>query len=261
MTREWTIEEKAQLSRLVERFGRCGQWEAIAAALGTGRPASACLKVYATDINGLSTALGFASSDAAAATAGTAATAAGSSRQPDLPATRTGLPIFTPQMDEMLREQVQALGPRWRLIGQRMGLDRKQVYWRWDKVLRSAARRGPWGVGEDLLLLTGIARMGLRWDLVAQVRRGVRGCKGVSCGLRAKAWMCWRLHACVLRLGSNPLPCVFVRQVLPGRSARQCRERWVEVLDPRVDRGPWTAPLLEKLKEVSHGDESRVCSK
>lgn len=32
-----------------------------------------------------------------------------------------------------------------------------------------------------------------------------------------------------------------IAQDLPGRSGKQCRERWHNHLDPKVDRGPWTA--------------------
>jgi hypothetical protein len=39
---------------------------------------------------------------------------------------------------------------------------------------------------------------------------------------------------------------------LPGRIGKQCRERWVNALDPSVDREPWTPEedaLLLKLHE------------
>ncbi|KIZ04799.1 hypothetical protein MNEG_3152 [Monoraphidium neglectum] len=98
-TRPWGPQERQLLMQLVQQHGRNGQWEAIAAALGTGRPASACLRFFATQLGG-------------AAAAAAAAAAA---------------PVFTPQMDDELRRLVEAVGPRWRLIGQRMGLRAKQV--------------------------------------------------------------------------------------------------------------------------------------
>jgi hypothetical protein len=148
--------------------GRSGQWEAIAAALGTGRPACACLREFATGLEGAALVAGVAQPEGSAGQPGArAGRPAGAARGGGL--------LFTPRMDEMLREQVQALGPRWKLIGRRMGLDSRSVYWRWSKVLGASQRRGAWSVSEDLLLLTGIARMGLRWDLVAQVRGGGGG--------------------------------------------------------------------------------------
>lgn len=127
------------------KHGRSGRWAAIASELATGRPPGACLREYASALAG-------AASFAAVASA-----------------PRAGLPLFSADMDAMLREQVAALGPRWRLIAQRMGLEPRQVYWRWEKVLRSTQKRGNWDVAEDLLLLTAIAQLGLRFDLVAQV--------------------------------------------------------------------------------------------
>jgi hypothetical protein len=54
------------------------------------------------------------------------------------------------------------------------------------------------------------------------------------------------------------LPCA---QVLPGRSARQCRERWVEALDPRNVKGPWSIEQLEELKEVKGGPKGAALHK
>jgi hypothetical protein len=112
----------APTRRLVAVHGRSGQWEAIAAALGTGRPPAACLREFATGLE-------------AASLLGPPGGAEDPAGLPGLPGPRTGLPLFTPQMDELLREQVQALGPRWKLIGHRMGLDSRQVRRRprgWD---------------------------------------------------------------------------------------------------------------------------------
>ena len=44
-----------------------------------------------------------------------------------------------------------------------------------------------------------------------------------------------------------------IARFLPGRTARQVRERWVNFLDPRLNRNPWSdsemALLLEKFRE------------
>jgi hypothetical protein len=46
-----------------------------------------------------------------------------------------------------------------------------------------------------------------------------------------------------------------VATMLPGRSARQCRERWLTYLDPEVNRTPWTSEEDGLLFDVfqSHG--------
>jgi hypothetical protein len=51
------------------------------------------------------------------------------------------------------------------------------------------------------------------------------------------------------------LPWGEIAAMLPGRSARQCRERWLEYLRPGIRVGPWTAEedeLLLRLIQV-HG--------
>jgi hypothetical protein len=47
-----------------------------------------------------------------------------------------------------------------------------------------------------------------------------------------------------------------IAEGVPGRSARQCRERWASYLAPHVVNGPWSAAedslLLEKIGEIGH---------
>lgn len=48
----------------------------------------------------------------------------------------------------------------------------------------------------------------------------------------------------------------FVAAQLPGRSSRQCRERWVNYLSPYIRHDPWNEKedreLVEKVNEVGH---------
>jgi hypothetical protein len=47
-----------------------------------------------------------------------------------------------------------------------------------------------------------------------------------------------------------------IAEQLPGRTVRQCRERWFSYLSPHVVNGPWTADedrlLLAKAEELGH---------
>jgi hypothetical protein len=47
-----------------------------------------------------------------------------------------------------------------------------------------------------------------------------------------------------------------ITEQLPGRSARQCRERWTSYLAPDVVKEPWSEAenklLLDKIREVGH---------
>lgn len=46
-----------------------------------------------------------------------------------------------------------------------------------------------------------------------------------------------------------------ISSFVPGRTATQCRERWVNCLDPKLNRGKWTEEEDEKLREAiaEHG--------
>jgi hypothetical protein len=39
-------------------------------------------------------------------------------------------------------------------------------------------------------------------------------------------------------------------ELLPGRLGKQCRERWFNALDPKIDRGPWTEEEDQTLIEL-----------
>ncbi|MDR0661950.1 MAG: hypothetical protein LBF76_00990 [Holosporales bacterium] len=47
---------------------------------------------------------------------------------------------------------------------------------------------------------------------------------------------------------------VYIAVCMPGRNARQCRERWIHYLNPSVNRTPWTEGeyqlLIEKYNEL-----------
>jgi hypothetical protein len=41
-----------------------------------------------------------------------------------------------------------------------------------------------------------------------------------------------------------------IASLLPGRTAKQCRERWYNHLCPDITRGPWTAGAYHLLTRV-----------
>ena len=41
-----------------------------------------------------------------------------------------------------------------------------------------------------------------------------------------------------------------IRTLVPSRTAVQCRERWVNILDAHINRGPWTNEEDKKLIEL-----------
>jgi hypothetical protein len=61
------------------------------------------------------------------------------------------------------------------------------------------------------------------------------------------------LETAIDQLGTNDWETIAQR--IPGRSARQCRERWLTYLSPEVNRTPWTAKEDALLFDVlqTHG--------
>lgn len=46
--------------------------------------------------------------------------------------------------------------------------------------------------------------------------------------------------------------------MVPKRTAVQCRERWVNVLDPKVNKSPWTPEEEKKLIDVCNKYEGML---
>ena len=46
--------------------------------------------------------------------------------------------------------------------------------------------------------------------------------------------------------------------MVPGRTASQCRERWVNVLDTNLNRGKWESEEDEKLITICRQYEGEV---
>lgn len=48
-----------------------------------------------------------------------------------------------------------------------------------------------------------------------------------------------------------------ISQQVPTRTSVQCRERWVNVLDERIKRGPWGEEEEARLKQLCEEYEGR----
>jgi len=53
-----------------------------------------------------------------------------------------------------------------------------------------------------------------------------------------------------------------IQQHVPGRTDVQCRERWVNILAPEVNQGPWTTEedelLLNTIEQYGIGKWSQI---
>jgi hypothetical protein len=138
-------------------------------------------------------------------------------------------PRWTTAEDALLRKAVDDLEQDggiddscWSVLAERLyGLNVRtatQVRLRWENILSKGFRKGPWTSGEDEVL-----------------------------------------YQCVVAadLSTGPIDWAMISTRVPGRTAKQCRERWQNHLDPTLRAGPFTAEedrILEKaVREVRLG--------
>jgi len=122
---------------------------------------------------------------------------------------------WTPDLDACLKAAVEKHGAKsWKVIAESVpGMTHVQCLQRWKKVLQPGLKKGPWAREEDEILMT----------------------KAME------------------SQGQGPISWVAIAESIPGRTAKQCRERWSLNLDPTIDHSPWRHEedrlLLELHKE------------
>ena len=115
---------------------------------------------------------------------------------------------------------------------------------------------GKWTKQEDKDLETAIKLFGDKnWQQVANYLIGRTGqqClhrwqKTVRPNIKRGRWTLQEdksLTLAVKAYGSKNW--IKVQQHVPGRTDVQCRERWVNILDPSLNNGPWTKDVLLPL--------------
>jgi len=111
--------------------------------------------------------------------------------------------------DIALKIAVAELGQKkWKLIAERVpGRNHTQCFQRWNKVLCPGLKKGKWAKEEDYLLVK-LAKEQL------EAAKNSNNPKRLNWGLVCKQ--------------------------IPGRTAKQCRERWVNNLNPEINKGEWT---------------------
>lgn len=118
---------------------------------------------------------------------------------------------WTAQEDQNLRSAVRTYGEKdnWKAVADKVGTrTHLQCLQRWKKSLKPGLQKGHWDASEDALLL----------DLV----------QGNGSAIEKSDWQ-------------------RISERIPGRNAKQCRERWFLNLDPSINRGPWTPEEDAKL--------------
>jgi len=126
---------------------------------------------------------------------------------------------WTKEEDDLLRRSVEIHGEKqWKKIADLVpGRNHTQCLQRWSKVLTPGLKKGQWSVEEDRLLLN-----------------------------LATA----QLKACEAKGKPRKVQWGVVKNGIPGRTAKQCRERWVNNLNPEIRRGDWTEDEDSTIMEL-----------
>jgi hypothetical protein len=116
---------------------------------------------------------------------------------------------WTDEEDELLRRAVESHGEKnWKKIAESVpGRNHTQCLQRWSKVLVPGLKKGVWEPREDEILIQ-----------QAQKQLSERLTQGKTAKIE------WGK----------------VKNAIPGRTAKQCRERWVNNLNPEISREQWT---------------------
>jgi len=124
--------------------------------------------------------------------------------------------MWSVEEDGLLKQAVDRHGDKkWRAVAEEVpGRNHLQCLQRWRKALRPGLIKGHWSKEEDRILLELIADY-TNTGKVASIN--------------------W----------------ASVSSTIPGRNAKQCRERWFLNLDPSINRGPWTPDEDRRLVELA----------
>jgi myb proto-oncogene protein len=118
--------------------------------------------------------------------------------------------------------------------------------------------RGKWTAEEDAKLTEAVTEFGSDWAAVAAM---IPGRTSRHCRLRWTKFLDpdvstgrWtrdedaKLTGTVKKHGGNNWTAVAA--LVPGRTNKRCRQRWVDSLDPVISTGKWTAEEMAKLTEA-----------
>jgi S-ribosylhomocysteine lyase LuxS involved in autoinducer biosynthesis len=224
--RHWTPEEDAELTEAVQKLGK--KWAAVA-VLVHGRSDIQCRQRWVQTLD--------------PANGNT-----GKSRS------------WKPDEDAELTKAVQKLGRTWAAVAVLVtGRTDKQCHQRWAYVLdptngnKGKQRQGTWKPEEDARLTEAVQKLGENWVAVAVL---VHGRTDIQCrqrwvhtldpanGNTGKLRRSWKLEEdakltkAVQKLGKK---WAVVAVLVPGRSDKQCSQRWLRSLDPANNaKGKWT---------------------
>lgn len=171
--------------------------------------------------------------------------------------------IWTPDEDKHLLLLIQKNGiHNWSYIAEKLETNRTpfQCLVRYQRSLNASILKRDWTEEEDTKLRSAVESFGeSNWQAVASV---LEGRTGTQCSNRWKKTLLparqkvgkWsisedkRLRVAATLFGRKSW--YRIAQFVPGRTQVQCRERWVNILDPFLNHGKWTEEDDMRLKEA-----------
>lgn len=154
----------------------------------------------------------------------------------------------------------------WQLIASQLGTNRTaiQCFMMFQRKLNPNFLKGKWTAEEDEQLMAALKIYGTQnWQAVAQTLDGRTGqqClhryeKAINPQIKRGRWTSDEdelLRQAVkpfIQSGATRINWSTVKLTVPGRTDVQCRERWVNILDPSISAAPFTPAEDQKLLEM-----------
>lgn len=154
----------------------------------------------------------------------------------------------------------------WQLIASQLGTNRTaiQCFMMFQRKLNPNFLKGKWTAEEDEQLMAALKIYGTQnWQAVAQTLDGRTGqqClhryeKAINPQIKRGRWTTDEdelLRQAVkpfIESGATRINWSTVKLTVPGRTDVQCRERWVNILDPSISAAPFTPVEDQKLLEM-----------
>jgi hypothetical protein len=231
--RSWKPEEDAKLTEAVKKYGT--DWVPVA-ALVPGRTNQQCRSRWTDKLD---------------------------------PAVGNIAGKWTPGEDVKLAEAVKKHGKQWVAVAEMVfGRASHQCRLRWTRVLDPATRKseGNWKGEEDAKLTEAVKKHGNNWVAIAALVHGRTSeeCHGRWVGTLdpANFWGKgkWTLAEDAKLIGAMKIygnNWVEVATLVPGRTNVQCRERWINTVDPGKNKGKWKPEEDAKLTRAvkTHGKQ------
>lgn len=177
---------------------------------------------------------------------------------------------WTEEEDEQLCSLVEKHGTRWSIISLHHPRTATQCSYRWHRVLKHQ-RSNQKTIGQRLtkseqqLIAEGVQMFGHNWVAIAETyvpHRTPEQCMRWWWSHHDRNKDAWStaedqtLREAVVEKQEQDWD--KIAQLLPGRSASECRHRWMRVLNPELKKGRWSSDEELKLLDIIHKWEGQA---